>query len=160
MALLISGTTGNRLEIKPGKNDVIEFRLGNTDDTKYSIKIDPGKYTRDELVAKMNERFPNGRLPCKMEAVAETVSGRNVIGIKSDMTMTGLSGNFLMIDHISSPIYDICKYSELVNSEAVLTGTRQIPAGQEIERGRNDYFVLDAGWYDSDGKPHQEKLAH
>ena len=74
------------------------------------------------------------------------------------MTMTGLSGNFLMIDDISSPIYDICKYSELVNSEAVLTGTRQIPAGQEIERGRNDYFVLDAGWYDSDGKPHQEKL--
>ena len=138
-----------RLDIKPGKNDVIEFRLGNTDDTKYSIKIDQGKYTRDELVAKMNEKFQNAGLPCKMEAVAETVSGRNVIGIKSDMTMTGLSGNFLMIDHISSPIYDICKYSDLVNSEAVLTGTRQIPAGQEIERGRNDYFVLDAGWYDS-----------
>lgn len=152
------GDPGNRLDIKPGKNDVIEFRLGNTDDTKYSIKIDPGKYTRDELVAKMNEKFQNAGLPCKMEAVAETVSGRNVIGIKSDMTMTGLSGNFLMIDHISSPIYDICKYSDLVNSEAVLTGTRQIPAGQEIERGRNDYFVLDAGWYDSDGKPHQEKL--
>ena len=148
----------SELEIKPGKNDVIEFRLGNTDDTKYSIKIDQGKYTRDELVAKMNEKFQNAGLPCKMEAVAETVSGRNVIGIKSDMTMTGLSGNFLMIDHISSPIYDICKYSDLVNSEAVLTGTRQIPAGQEIERGRNDYFVLDAGWYDSDGKPHQEKL--
>ena len=152
------GDPGNRLDIKPGKNDVIEFRLGNTDDTKYSIKIDQGKYTRDELVAKMNEKFQNAGLPCKMEAVAETVSGRNVIGIKSDMTMTGLSGNFLMIDHISSPIYDICKYSDLVNSEAVLTGTRQIPAGQEIERGRNDYFVLDAGWYDSDGKPHQEKL--
>lgn len=152
------GDPGNRLEITPGKNDVIEFRLGNTDDTKYSIKIDPGKYTRDELVAKMNEKFQNAGLPCKMEAVAETVGGRNVIGIKSDMTMTGLSGNFLMIDHISSPIYDICKYSDLVNSEAVLAGTRQIPAGQEIERGRNDYFVLDAGWYDSDGKPHQEKL--
>ena len=152
------GDPGNRLDIKPDKNDVIEFRLGNTDDTKYSIKIDQGKYTRDELVAKMNEKFQNAGLPCKMEAVAETVSGRNVIGIKSDMTMTGLSGNFLMIDHISSPIYDICKYSDLVNSEAVLTGTRQIPAGQEIERGRNDYFVLDAGWYDSDGKPHQEKL--
>ncbi len=149
---------GSRLEITPGKNDVIEFRLGNTDDTKYSIKIDPGKYTRDELVAKMNEKFRNAGLPCKMEAVAETVNGRNIIGIKSDMTMTGLSGNFLMIDHISSPIYDICKYSDLVNSEAVLTGTRQIPAGQEIERGRNDYFVLDAGWYDSNGDPHQEKL--
>ena len=64
-----------------------------------------------------------------------------------------------MIDHISSPIYDICKYSDLVNSEAVLTGTRQIPAGQEIERGRNDYFVLDAGWYDSDGNPIRRSCA-
>lgn len=147
-----------KLRIEPGKNDVIEFRLGNTDDTKYSIKLDKGGYTRDELIAHMNEKFQNAGLPCKMEAVAETVDGKNVIGIKSDMTMTGLSGNFLMIDNISSPIYDICKYSDRVNSEAELTGTRRIPAGQEIERGRNDYFVLDAGWYDSNGNPHQEKL--
>lgn len=151
-------TPDSKLEIKTGKNDVIEFRLGNTDDTKYSIRLDPGEYNRDQLIAHMNEKFQNAGLPCGMAAVAETVDGRNVIGIRSDLTMTGLSGNFLMIDNISSPIYDICKYSDRVNSEAVLSGTRRIPAGMEIECGRNDYFVLDAGWYDSGGNPHQEKL--
>lgn len=147
------------IPINAGANDVIEFRLGNTDDTKYTLRLDPGSYTRPKLVEHINEKIRQAGLPCDVEAVMETSpDGRNVIGIKSDMTMTGLSGNFLKIDGISSPIYDIAKYSDLVNSEAELLGTRRLTAGIEIERGRNDYFILDAGWYDSDGNAHQEKL--
>ena len=152
-----------RLNVIPGKNDVIEFRLGNNDDTKYSIKLDKGSYTRPELVAHMNEKLAIAGLPCKVEAVMQENSGGDkIIGMKSEMTMTGLSGNFLMIDGggevIHSPIYDICCYSTLVNSEAELKATRDLSGGIEIERGRNDYFVLDAGWYDSDGTPHTEKI--
>lgn len=147
------------MPITAGANDVIEFRLGNTDDTKYTLKLDPGSYTRPRLVQQINEKIQQAGLPCDVEAVMETSpDGRNVIGLKSELTMTGLSGNFLKIDGISSPIYDIAQYSDLVNSEAELLGTRRLPAGLEIERGRNDYFILDAGWYDADGNPHQEKL--
>lgn len=155
--------TNATLEIVSGKNDIIEFRLGNNDDTKYSIKLDKGSYTRPELVAHMNEKLNAAGLPCEVEAVMqENSDGHKIIGIKSKMTMTGLSGNFLMIDEkplvVHSPIYDICCYSTLVNSEAELKATRDLSGGIEIERGRNDYFVLDAGWYDSDGTPHTEKI--
>lgn len=154
--------TNATLEIVSGKNDIIEFRLGNNDDTKYSIKLDKGSYTRPELVAHMNEKLNAAGLPCEVEAVMqENSDGHKIIGIKSKMTMTGLSGNFLMIDEkplvVHSPIYDTCCYSTLVNSEAELKATRDLSGGIEIERGRNDYFVLDAGWYDSDGTPHTEK---
>lgn len=155
--------TTAKLDIVPGKNDVIEFRLGNNDDTKYSIKLDKGSYTRPELVAHINEKLSAAGLPCKVEAVMqENSDGDKIIGMKSEKTMTGLSGNFLMIDGageiIHSPIYDICCYSTLVNSEAELKATRDLSGGIDIERGRNDYFVLDAGWYDSDGTPHTQKL--
>lgn len=150
-----------RLEVVAGKNDVIEFRLGNNDETKYTLQLDVGKYNRPELVAHINEKIASAGLPCEVEAVMYTTDeGNNVIGLRSETTITGLSGNFLMIDEgiaIHSPIYDICCYSTLVNSEATLTGTKSIVSGVEIERGRNDYFVLDASWYDN-GEPHSEKL--
>ncbi len=150
-----------RLEVVAGKNDVIEFRLGNNDETKYTLQLDVGKYNRPELVAHINEKIAAAGLPCEVEAVMYTTDeGYNVIGLCSETTITGLSGNFLMIDEgvaIHSPIYDICCYSTLVNSEATLIGTKSIVSGVEIERGRNDYFVLDASWYDN-GLPHSEKL--
>lgn len=156
-----SNDTTAKLEVIAGKNDVIEFRLGNKDETKYSLKLDVGKYNRPELVAQINEKIAAAGLPCEVEAVMYTTDeGDKVIGLRSETTITGLSGNFLMIDEgkaIHSPIYDICCYSTLVNSEATLTGTKSIVSGVEIERGRNDYFVLDASWY-ADGLPHSEKL--
>lgn len=158
-----SNDTTARLEVIAGKNDVISFRLGNNDDTLYSITLDKAKYTRPELVAQMNQKLEAAGLPCKVEAVMHTnAAGKKVIGLKSEQTITGLAGNFLMIDGgstlIHSPIYDICSYSTLVNSEATLTGSKNVAAGVEIERGRNDYFVLDASWYTGDGTSKTEKL--
>ncbi|MGN1339430.1 MAG: flagellin [Oscillospiraceae bacterium] len=155
--------TSAPLEIISGKNDVIAFRLGNEDDTIYSITLDPGEYLRPALVQAINEKLDAAGLPCKVEAVMQdNDDGKKIIGLKSEKTMTGLTGNFLMIDGgrkpIHSPIYDICCYSTLVNSEATLIGTKSVTAGVEIERGRNDYFVLDAGWYNSDGTPETRKL--
>lgn len=152
-----------RLEVKPGRNDEMSFRLGNTDDTIYSTTLDRGKYTRPELVAHINQKLEAAGLPCKVEAVMQNnAEGKKIIGLKSEKTITGLCGNFLMIDSkddiAHSPIYDICCYSTLVNSEATLNGTKSIAGGLEVVRGRNDYFVLDAGWYTSDGTPKSEKL--
>ena len=151
------------LEVVPGKNDVISFRLGNEYDTLYSITLDKGYYVRPALVEHINQKLEAAGLPCKVEAVMQdNADGKKIIGLKSEKTMTGLAGNFLMIDvgteRIHSPIYDICCYSTLVNSEATLTGTKSVAAGLEIEHGRNDYFVLDASWYTGDGVSKSEKL--
>lgn len=149
------------MDVIAGKNNVMEFRLGNKDDTKYTITLDVGTYNRPQLTEHINQKIAEAGLPCEVEAVMYTNdSGHNVIGLRSEQTITGLSGNFLMIDEgdpIHSPIYDICCYSTLQNSEAKLTGTRDVSAGVEIERGRNDYFVIDAGWY-KDGKPYTQTL--
>lgn len=40
-----SNDTTAKLEVVAGKNDVIEFRLGNTDETKYTLKLDVGSIT-------------------------------------------------------------------------------------------------------------------
>ncbi len=155
-------TESSYIEIVLGHNDIMRFRLGNEDDTIYEIKIDPGKYTRSQLVDKINDTIAVSSFPCNVEAVAtKGINGRNVIGLKSEKTITGLSGNFIKIDgepSYSSPIYDICCYSTLVNTEATFNGKKDISAGLEVERGRNDYFVLDAGWYNTDGSTVSRKL--
>lgn len=144
------------LPIVAGKNDVMEFRLGD-DETVYTITLDSGRsFTRPLLVDHINEKLAQAGLGDEVKAVAETSdSGRNVIALGSQKTLTGLSGNFIMIDGkehpYTSPLYDICLYSELKNTPAVLSGAKPILSNTEIIRGRNDYFVLDVSTYDADG---------
>ncbi len=136
-----------------GENDTIAFRVGNTDDTLYSITLDPktGGYTRSQLIDHINEKITQAGIPGDVKAVAcENENGEDVIGLSSSSTITGLSGNFIKIDGKTSPIYDICKYGDINNSQAVLKGTRRIPSDLKIERGRNDYFVLNLKYYGDD----------
>lgn len=148
-----------QLQIISGKNDTMSFRVGNTDDTLYSITIDPGKYNRPALIDAINQKIEEAGIPGDVKAVAETNDdGKYIIGIASKKTITGLAGNFIMMDGITSPIYDICKYGYIDNTEAVLSGTKRIPLDMEIERGRNEYFVMNFGYYDDDGNGQTQKL--
>lgn len=144
------------LPIVAGKNDVMQFRLGD-DETVYTITLDSGRsFTRPLLIDHINEKLAEAGLGDEVKAIAETSdSGRKVIALGSQKTLTGLSGNFIMIDGkehpYTSPLYDICLYSELKNTPSVLSGAKPILSNTEIIRGRNDYFVLDVSTYDADG---------
>ncbi len=149
----------SELGIIAGENDTVSFRVGNTDDTLYSFTIDPGSYTRSELVDAINSKIADAGIPGDIKAIeCENDNGQMVIGLSSDTTITGLAGNFIEIDGITSPIYDICKYGNIDNSQAVLSGTKRIPDILEIERGRNEYFVLDLNYYGDDGSAQSAKL--
>lgn len=147
-----------KLEIFTGENDVMAFRLGN-DDTVYSITLDAGKYTRNELIDHINEKFKASGIPGDVRAVAETnKDGGNIIGLSSKETITGLTGNFLKMDNKSSPIYDIANYGYTNNTQSVLTGKKIIGSGTEIVRGRNDYFTLDLKWYGDGGAAESRRV--
>lgn len=142
------------LTVVPGKNDVINFRIGD-DDTMYSVQLDPGDYNRMALINHMNEKLSAASLPTEVKAVPDVNDdGHGIIALTCEETITGLAGNFLLIDTdapIHSPLYDICMYSVQDNTPATITGARAIYNDTVIERGRNEYFVLNASYYGDDG---------
>ncbi|MGN1119344.1 MAG: flagellin [Oscillospiraceae bacterium] len=150
-----------KLTIIPGKNDVMNFRIGD-DDTMYSVQLDAGSYTHSELIEHMNEKFAAASLPQEVLAVADVnEEGYSIIALSCDETITGLAGNFLLIDTdapIHSPIYDICMYSVQDNTPAEINGVRSITNDTVIERGRNEYFVLNVSYYDDDGSKTSSKV--
>lgn len=136
-----------KLQIYSGENDVMSFRLGDSD-TVYSVTLDPGKYTRNELIDHMNAKFAAYGIPGEIKAVPETnKEGGMIIGIACKETITGLTGNFLKMDNKSSPIYDIANYGYTNNTQSVLAGKKVLNTNTEIVRGRNEYFTLDLSWY-------------
>lgn len=147
-----------KLQIFNGENDVMSFRLGN-DDTLYSVTLDPGRYTRWELIDHINSKIIAAGIPGNVRAVPETnKDGGKIIGLASSKTITGLSGNFIKMDKKSSPIYDIACYGYTNNTQSVLSGKKVIGANTEIIRGRNDYFTLDLKWYGSDGSAESRRV--
>lgn len=148
-----------RMRIYDGVNDTISFRVGNNDDTLYSVTLDDGFYSRPALIDAINKKFQEAGIPGDVKAVPETNDdGKLIIGLASKKTITGLSGNFIKMDGITSPIYDICKYGEIDNTQAVFSGTKRIPSNMQIERDRNEYFVLDIKYYDDNGNQETKKL--
>lgn len=150
-----------KLTVIPGKNDVMNFRIGD-DDTMYSVQLDAGSYTHSELIDHMNAKFAAASLPQEVLAVPDVNDeGYGIIALACSETITGLAGNFLLIDTdapIHSPIYDICMYSVQDNTPAEINGVRSILNDTVIERGRNEYFVLNASYYADDGSKTTTKV--
>lgn len=147
-----------KLQIFSGENDVMSFRLGN-DDTLYSITLDPGKYTRGELIDHINEKIADAGIPGNVRAVPENnKDGGKIIGLASTDTLTGLAGNFIKMDNKSSPIYDIACYGYTNNTQSVLTGKKVLGTNIDIIRGRNDYFTLDLKWYGDNGTAESRRV--
>lgn len=107
------------ISISEGKNDEISFRIGNTDDTFHTVKITPGNYLQQELIDEINDRIKAVALDGTVDAAPYVNNeGYNVIALKSKKTITGLCGNFLLIDgsRNSSPLYDISRLFPCITS--------------------------------------------
>ncbi len=158
LGVTVFQTDNAKLHIEAGANDEMSFRVG-TDDTKYTITLDEGKYTRSELIDHINAKITESGIPGEIRAVPETnKDGGKIIGLASKSTITGLSGNFIKMDNKSSPIYDIACYGYVNNTQSVLTGKKALTADTEILRGRNEYFTLDLKWYGEDGSAESRRV--
>ncbi len=157
------------MRIIEGKNNVMEFRVGYDDDTIYKIELKEGSYNREELISHINDCIRSQNLPYDVEALEYTNDlGRDIIALKGEKPITGLSGNFLLIDRITSPIYDITQQCTFVNEPGKLVGKKvlefvpqtdadgnPIMDAEEvltITKGRNDFFVIQVDYPTDDPK--------
>lgn len=142
------------LPIFEGINDTMKFRLGNADDTVYTIVLPPrpdeDPYTRPELLDEINGQLEALGISDMVKAIPYVnEDGKNIIGFSSKKPVTGLGGNFLLLDSFSSPLYDIAKHCTAENTNATLDGAQDVN-GLEILRGRNDWFDLKVSYYVGD----------
>ncbi|MDQ0157096.1 flagellin N-terminal helical domain-containing protein [Robertmurraya andreesenii] len=140
---MIIGTTnfqdGQKLTILPGKNDKLSFYAGAS--KQYTITFPPQSFSKEELIDYINQD-----LASKGEDNVKAIPyGTNNIAITSDKyVITGLSGNMIEIDGITSIIYDIAKQGSVSKSSAYYYGRANLTTGVTIKRGENDRLRLQA----------------
>jgi flagellin len=127
-------TGNNKLTIYEGVNDSLSFYAGAT--KIYDFKIPAGIYTRDQLIDKVNDFLSSkGEVDVKAERF-----GDQYIAITSDKyVITGLSGNMIEIDGISSFLYDISSTGTVNKTNAMYYGSARIGTeSTSFQRGIND----------------------
>ncbi len=143
------------MDVVDDANDVLNFRFeSEKDDQLYSIDLDGGTYTYPALIDNINKKLTEAGLADKVKAVPYRDGPYTVIGLSSEVPVTGLEGNFLYLgDDFSSPLYDIADYSKFENTPAKFQGGKELTANVDILRDRNNYFVMDFSYYVGDDKP-------
>lgn len=137
---------GSKLDIIAGSNDKLRFYLGNSE-TPIDVSLPAGAYTKEELIKLLNNQLGG-------TGVEAQSYGNNYISLFCPTSViTGLSGNMIKCDDITSVLYDISTYGETTNSSGkiisavpmndTVNGYRK--AGVKITKGVNDIlkFQLD-----------------
>ncbi|WML46894.1 flagellin [Neobacillus sp. PS3-34] len=145
---MIIGTTnfpaGSKLTIQQNKNDKLTFFAGSN--KQYEILFPPGSYDKDHIIDYVNQQ-----LTAKGENNVKAIPyGTGNIAITSDKyVITGLSGNMIEIDGITSVIYDIAKQGNVYKTHGYYYGDANISNGVPIKRGQNDTLNIQVnnGYY-------------
>lgn len=140
---MIIGTTnfqdGQELYIQSGKNDKLSFYAGAS--KQYTIAFPPDSYSKEEIIDYINQDLASKG----EDSVRAIPYGTNNIAITSDKyVITGLSGNMIEIDGITSIIYDIAKQGNVDKNKAYYYGRANLTNGVTIIRGENDTLRLRA----------------
>lgn len=133
-------TNDGKLEIIRGVNDHLTFYAGATKKYDFVIPSDgPNNrqsYSRDELIAVVNGFFIDKG---EQDVVAKPF-GQNYIAISSDKyVITGLSGNMIKVDGISSFLYDISRTGSISKSNGKYYGSAYLQQETtSVTKGVND----------------------
>lgn len=126
-----------RLNIVSGSNDKLSFWVGA--DKEHTINFVPksGGYSIDELIDIINTQ-----LESQGETEVEAIKyADKYIALASDKyVITGLSGNMIKIDGITSVLYDNVKYGTISRTQAKMDGKADLSSGLTIKKGVNDTF--------------------
>ena len=128
-----------KLDIRVGHNDKLNFYVGSS--TKHTIDFSPkaGGYTIDELIDTINSQLED-----KGEIDVKAIKyGDKHIALASDkFVITGLSGNMIKIDGITSVLYDNAKYGQVQKTQGYFSGRKNLSSGIEIQEGINDILRI------------------
>ncbi len=114
------------LNVVSGMNDELTFSVDKLDGSPLytvSIKLDEGKYTKEEAIEALNQKLIAAGHP-EVQAVAY---GTNNIELTAGTSLiTGLKGNMFQIDSGSKPydsiFYDNVKYGSVSNTTGKISG--------------------------------------
>ena len=128
-----------RLKIIPGSNDKLKFYVGAN--KEYTINFQPkdGGYSIDELINIINEQLV-GQGENDVKAIK--YSNKHIALHSDKYVITGLSGNMIKIDGITSVLYDNAKYGSVSKTQASVTGGKDLSDGITITEGENDTLRL------------------
>lgn len=124
------GTTqfaeGFPLKIATGKNDKLTFSVDKLDGSipeQIDITLDPGEYSREQVVAALNQKLEDGG----HTGVQAVLYGDNNVKLTAGASLiTGLKGNMFQIDNTSdsysSVFYDNAKYGDVIQTAGKITG--------------------------------------
>lgn len=141
-------TGNNRLEIIAGVNDRLTFYAGAT--KKFELVIPTPttghlddrrvSYSRDELIDIVNAYLQSEG----EDDILASKFGDRYISISSDKyVITGLSGNMIEIDGISSFLYDISNTGSVSKSNGTYYGSAYLqPSTTDIKKGQNDTLSI------------------
>lgn len=140
---MVIGTTnfqdGQRLFIEAGKNDVLKFYAGSG--KQYTINFTNPSYSKEEIIEHINQELANQG---EDSVMAIPYGEKNIAITSSKYIITGLSGNMIEIDGITSIIYDIAKQGSVSKSRGYYYGAASLTNGVTIKRGENDIIGIQA----------------
>lgn len=133
-----------KLNIISGSNDKLNFYVGA--DKQYTINFAPkaGGYNIDELIS-----IINSQLQAKGETDVEAIkyNDKYIALYSNKYVITGLSGNMIKIDGITSVLYDNSRYGTVSKTRAQVTGKADLSDGIIIKKGTNDTLSF---WLDDE----------
>lgn len=120
-----------KLSVKEGVNDKLKFFVGAS--KEYTIDFSPSSegYSIDELID-----IINNQLEAYGEEDVKAIKYLNkYIALTSDKyVITGLSGNMIRIDGVTSVLYDNAKHGEILKSKGYVEGRKDLSSGITIKR--------------------------
>jgi len=128
-----------RLNIIPGHNDKLKFYVGT--DKEYTINFSPkaGGYSIDELIDIINNQL---KAQGEYDVEAIKYSDKHIALYSDKHVITGLSGNMIKIDDITSVLYDNAKYGRISEGQGYVSGRKNLNSGITITKGVNDTLKL------------------
>ena len=132
---------GGRLNIIPGNNDKLNFYIGADRGCTISFLPKSGGYSIDELIDTINVQL---KTKGENDVKAIKYLDKYIALYSSKYAITGLSGNMIKIDGITSVLYDNAKYGYISKSQGYVVGRKDLKNGIEVKKGINDTLRLKA----------------
>ncbi|MCR2822366.1 flagellin N-terminal helical domain-containing protein [Lederbergia panacisoli] len=128
---------GGKVQIISGKSDTLTFYAGS--DKVYNLRFSAGQYSLEEVINGINRQ-----LESKGENSVKAIKyGEDRIALTSNKyVITGLSGNMIEIDGITSILYDNTKSGTISKSQAYITGYADLSQPIEFIKGVNDQLKV------------------
>jgi|BioPla2DNA2_1021312.scaffolds.fasta_scaffold17831_1 flagellin len=124
-----------RLLIHKGHNDRLTFNVGSSKEYTIVFPVKEEGYSMDELIGIINQQLEEEG---ETDVQAIRVSDKHIALTSNKHVITGLKGNMIKIDGITSVLYDNAKYGSVSKGRAYIRSSKDLSAGIEIIKDEND----------------------